>query len=138
MMRKIHVLKAFRFSHHPEGSGRLPVEIPFAVGEHEVEDAIATHPWMAAYADGCIETPQAAVVRTTAVKARADEAQANALNAMAQAESAVARLTRAQPEAVKDYALSNEDLNTPLGELRARHGEALSQAPDPVRRQAKR
>lgn len=121
MSKIINVLKPFRFTHNVAG-GRLPVEKVFSVGQHEVSDEIADHPWMGApsYADGHIETPEAAVKRTQAAKAKAEKAAAEAAQATALAEAAMDRLERSQPETAQKQKLSEEALNTPVGQLRAK------------------
>ncbi len=46
-MRKLLAIKAFRFSSPGPGLGRF-----FNAGLHDVPDAMAAHPWIAAGADG--------------------------------------------------------------------------------------
>jgi len=121
---KINVLKPFRFTTPAdrEQGVPLPVERVFTVGEHEIDAKIAKHPWMAApnLADGAIESAQACGARLAAAEKRAKAAQVEADNARAQADFAMQRQVRAQPRKKEAIDLTAEELNTPIGVLRAR------------------
>jgi hypothetical protein len=55
-MTKIKVLKPFTFSSAPTDAASLGgTERRFTVGDHEIPDEIANHPWIKAGADGHIE-----------------------------------------------------------------------------------
>ena len=119
---KINVLKAFRFTApaNREKGVPLPVEKVFTVGEHEITKEMAEHPWMAAGADGCIESAEQARARKKIADAKALEQKAIAENATAQAQYAEDRMKRQQPERAATAKEREEDLNTPVGVLRAR------------------
>lgn len=118
-MPKIRVKKHFRFS--VAGSGRLPTEKAFTPGDHEITDEMAEHSWIKDhYADGAIETPEETAKRLADEAAKLQAALAEAANAQAEADAAIARLTEAQPVEKKKAKLSAKALNTPLNELRAK------------------
>ena len=97
---KINVLKAFRFTTPADRKAGvpLPVEKVFAVGEHEIDEAMLAHPWMAAGADGCIESPAQAKERKRLADEKALEAKIINENALAQAQMAEERQKRQQPQ----------------------------------------
>jgi hypothetical protein len=125
-MTKINVLKPFRFTVPADrDKGRpMPVEKIFTVGEHQIDKEMAAHPWMAApnYADGHIESPQQAAARIAEQRAKAAQAKAVEVHAREQADAAVARVKRTQPERKIASEYRAEDLDTPVGVLRARMG----------------
>ncbi len=130
-MPKINVLKPFTFTPpvlEREGMVGLPQEIKFNIGEHEVDDVIADHPWIAKhFADGHIESPAQARLRLEAVAKKAREDAVNAELAIAMAEQATTRVTGAAQAAATDSKISAEDLHRPVSELRQRQGAALNQ-----------
>jgi len=119
---KINVLRAFRFTlpANREKGIPLPVEKLFTVGVHVIDKDMAAHPWMAAGADGCIESEAQARIRKAAAEKKAAEAKLIEQNATAQAQFAEDRMKRQQPARVAAYKETDADLNTPVGVLRAR------------------
>jgi hypothetical protein len=136
MMVKINVLKAFRFTlpaDRAKGQA-LPVEKVFAVGEQEIDKDIAAHPWMAApgYADGCIESEEQAQARKTIADKKAKEAAQVIERANASAQAAQTRMERVQPQREAASIETHDDLNTPVGVLRARQGAVKEPEVKPV------
>lgn len=123
-MAKIRVLKPFIFSAQPPPGEKIPVERYFAPGEHEVDDVIASHPWIKDhFADGRIETPEQAKERTAKAAAEAKRIAADAKQANELAEAAAQRLSRAAATTTKASAEEIErELNTPVNELKVRQG----------------
>lgn len=125
-MPKINVLKPFGFSRKPKDGQGLPLEQVFRVGEHEVDDEMAAHPWIAKhFADGCIETPEAAAARTKLIADKAEQAAADAEQARIVAEAAFARLNVVHARGTLDSEEAAKDLATPIGELTAKQGEGI-------------
>jgi hypothetical protein len=143
MAKIIRVLKPFVFSTRPVGGTDRapPVERKFTVGDHEIDDGTAAHPWIAAGADGKIESAEAALARITAEKVKADELTAANETARIAAERALEQLEKrartadkiasaiadieANPEAPVAASAAAKDelqknLDTPVSELRAK------------------
>jgi hypothetical protein len=126
-MPKINVLKPFRFT-TPANRAKgipLPVERLFAVGEHTIDATLAKHPWIAApsYADGCIEKPEAKQRRVATIEAKEKSQAAEIAHAQAFATAAVARQQSNEGRTKKLSEYTDEELNTPMGVLRARQQE---------------
>jgi hypothetical protein len=133
-MTTINVLKAFRFTTPAdrEHGVPMPIERVFTVGEHEIDAATARHPWIAApnYADGCIETPKGAAQRRIARQEKEQLDASTVLHATEAAEQAIARMRRNQPKRADQVQATEEELNTPVGILRARQQTQAVSAPD--------
>jgi hypothetical protein len=120
-MPSINVLKPFVFS-LPGTNGKMAREHKFSVGEHEVSDEVANHPWIAeSFADGHIETPKARAERTARAAAAADAAAKAAAKAKAAAEASVKRLEAANTNGQKTAAATDE-LNLPIGQVATNNG----------------
>ncbi len=118
---KINVLKPFVFSAPLEKDQRLPTERLFTVGEHEITEEMANHPWIKnTHAEGKIESPEQRVKRVKEQKVKADADAAQAAIATAEAEAAVRRATTAQPVLTASAEELEEELNTPVHVLRER------------------
>ena len=128
---KINVLKPFRLSRKPTRDGQLPTEQEFGVGEHEIDEETAAHPWMAApnFADGHIESPQAMHARLKAQAERNAFVRDNADKANRDAQAAMDRLVRSHNMNQEDKDKTYEDLNTPLNVLKAKSGDGLGELP---------
>lgn len=126
MSVKIRVLKPFVFTPTPTPGVRgQPQEIRFAVGpngeamEYEVPDEVWAHPWMNKdYADGKIESPAQAALRTEAAAKAAEVAAAEAAAAKARAEAAVARMETSSAIRQEQVDADRVAMNTPRGQLR--------------------
>lgn len=117
-MPKINVLKPFKFTSPAHGQA-LPKEHHFSKGEHEVSDEVANHPWIARdFADGHIETPQAAAARTTAEAEAADVAHRAAMAAQARAQGAMDRLNLAHVTGDKEKVAGLSSLDTPVNQMK--------------------
>jgi hypothetical protein len=121
-MPKIRVTRPFILSMPSPDEGRIPIEIPFTVGEHDIEQKIADHPYIKSFADGRIETPEQAKIRAAAVIKAAEDAKAEAAQVQAQADAALKRLEVNSPKAAKAANLAAESLDTPVNKLRAKQG----------------
>lgn len=124
-MPKIRVLKSFVFSHPQRADEKLTTETLFRVGEYEITDAVANHPWIKAGADGKIESAAQAVERTKAEAAKAEASKAEADAANAAATAAVARLKAAEPGATGTAEEIAAELNTPIDVLKQRRALGL-------------
>lgn len=127
-MPSIRVTRPFTFS-YPLGRGeKVAREKLFPIGDHEVDDEIAKHPWIARdFADGCIETPAQAQERAQAAAIVASKAQDDADYWKAHAEAAMRRaesLSLVQTHG--DAAALERELNTPINQLGARQGAGIS------------
>lgn len=121
---QINVLKPFRFSYFADPSDRIATEQAFSIGEHEIPDGhpMLNHPWIREhYADGRIETPAQAGARQKEAERLKREREALEAQQMAAAQAAFDKRVKAHEKgaAVNQEALERE-LNTPVGELRAR------------------
>jgi hypothetical protein len=125
MPETIRVLKPFMFSHPATKGQKLTTETRFSVGEHEIEDEIANHPWIRSGADGRIESPAQAAARAAEEEQKAKEAKAEADNANAQALAAAERLKRAEPRTAGTAEELEAELNTPVSVLRAQRGQGV-------------
>jgi hypothetical protein len=131
MSKIINVLKPFAFSKpltSITGNG-LPEVIHFRVGEQEITDELAAHPWIAPpnNADGHIETEEATEERKKVETKKKAKDDAEAENALAQAQASLSRLERNQEKEEK-LSPSEEDLNTPINKLRSKQGAKQSGA----------
>jgi len=107
-MVTIHVLKSFRFT---EKTPTAHKEHLFTVGDHEISDEFAAHPFFARdFADGHIERPEQTAER---LKAEEDKAAVEALIAEQSKARAEASLARLQNNAT--VQAQRKELETPLG-----------------------
>lgn len=136
-MKKIRVLKPFVFSIIPKAGGVIAQETKFHIGEHEIADEIADHPWIKSLADGHIESDEEFAKRVQVDEERlALEAAINE-KARVDAEAAFARVQEMYGQngpsihgddknpaddlnAPIDQEKLNEELNTPINELNKR------------------
>lgn len=125
-MPKITVLKPFGFSRKPKDGQGLPLEQTFRPGDHEIDDEMAAHPWIANhFADGCIETPEATAARTKLAADKAAQAATDAEQARIVAEAAFARLNVVHARGTLDSEEAAKDLETPVGTLTAKQGVGI-------------
>lgn len=124
-MNTINVLKPFVLSLAPKMGSQVPAEIKFRVGEHQVTDEIANHPYILAGADGHIESAKQAVARATEAQRKADMAKAQADAANLNAKRALERLEATHRTSATNSAQAAAVLDTPLNELN-RTGTASS------------
>lgn len=131
-MPTIRVIRPFTFSYPLGTSEKVARERHFPIGEHEIEESVADHPFIAKhFADGCIETPEQARKRaeeaaTVAKKAQddADYWKAHAEAAFKRAEALSIVQTNGDPKALE------RELNTPVNQLGAQQGAGIqSSAP---------
>jgi hypothetical protein len=140
MTVKIRVLKPFVFTPTPTPGVRgQPQEIAFKVGpngeamEYEIPDEVWAHPWMKKdFADGKIESPAQAAIRTAAEAKKAEDAAAEAAAAKARAEAAVARMEAAQGIRQEQVNADAKLLDTPRGQLRTVGNQGGSDMDVPV------
>jgi hypothetical protein len=119
-MPTIRVKKTFVYSRPPKEGEKLAVERTFLPGEHEIDDEMAAHPWIAEhFADGHIESPAEAKARAEAAEAAATVAAAEAAQVQALADAAVARMAVGRGEEASKDDIEKE-LNTPVSKLRKR------------------
>lgn len=127
MPKTIRVVKPFVFSYPLESDKKIHREKHLAAGEQEIDDEMAAHPWIEKhFADGCIETPAAALARTQAAKVAADKATEDNQRILAEAQAAFDRAVT-QSRAVmtpSDVAL-HKALNTPINELGTQQGAGI-------------
>lgn len=129
MPRKINVLKRFTFSYPPHPDHKLHREKQIEVGEQEIDEVMANHPWIREhYADGCIERPEAAVARADAAKATADKTAAEAKAAIEEAERAYNRTVAMAASVAVSPEQLEKDLNTPINRLAAEQGTGIDSA----------
>jgi hypothetical protein len=106
-MATIHVLKSFRFT---EKTPTAYKEHLFTVGDHEISDEMAAHPFIARdFADGHIERPEATLER---LKAAEEKAAREALIAKQAKDRADASMARLQNNAT--VQAQSKELSTPL------------------------
>jgi len=125
-MAIIRVLRPFVFTYPLTAGERLNRERVFGVGEHEVDDAVASHPWIKAYADGRIESPQQEAARLKAAADNAAELARIAEQSRVASEAAFARLVGNAPAAKMTAEEMEAALNTPVDQLRAKQGAAIA------------
>jgi len=126
-MAIIRVLKPFVFTFPTEPGVRVPTEEVFkAVGDVQIADdhPLLSHLWFTRdYCDGKVESPAQAGARLAKEKAELEDQERQNAVSRAAAEAAVARV-QPKGEAVKiDNAALEEELNTPIPELRRRQDE---------------
>lgn len=126
-MTTIRVIRPFTFS-YPLGEGqKVHTEKFFPVGDHDVDDVIANHPWIVKhFADGCIETPEQARKRAAEASAIASRAEEDARYWTAHAEAAVKRAEAMAPQNAGDAKALEAELNTPINQLGVRQGAGIS------------
>lgn len=124
----INVLKPFMFSHPPAYGERLTTETRFSVGEHEVDESVANHPWIRAGADGKVETAAQAKVRADKAAKKAEQDRIDADIALAAADAAVNRLRAGEPTRTASREEIDAELNTPIDQLRAKRGQGMPAA----------
>lgn len=133
-MQKINVLKPFVLSIKAQVNQKLPTEIKFKPGVHEISEEIANHWYIREYADGCIETPEQAAARIQAAAAEAERVEKENEKSRREAEAAFRRATGASGEK-KPLDMSDEklqkELNTPVNQLQANAGKDID-APAPA------
>jgi len=119
---KIKVIKPFVFSSLPNGDeGKLAVQVPFAVGEYEISDDMANHPWIRVHlADGCIEDPKVTLRNAEESAKQAEAALAQARKITEQAAAAFARATAGSKGAATSAADIQKELNTPASQLKTK------------------
>jgi hypothetical protein len=140
MAVKIRVLKPFVFTPQPNPNVHgQPQDLPFKVGpngepmEYDIPDSVWAHPWMSRdFADGKIESPAQAVVRTAAEAKKADEAAAEAAAAKARSEAAIQRMESAQRINQARVDADSKLLDTPRGQLRIAGNQGGSDMDVPV------
>jgi hypothetical protein len=117
-MPRIRVLKPFVFSRLPAGD-KLATEKHYPVGEHDIDEEMADHPWIRDHhADGRIESPAQTALRLEHHAVNLQQAAESAALASAEAQAAFARLTAAQPGAKASAEEIQKQLNTPVNILR--------------------
>ncbi len=136
-MPRIHVLRPFVYSTKPSPGHKLPTERRFARGHHEIadDDPMLRDPWITKhFADGAIETPEAAAERARLLVEKADADAAEARRVQASADAALARAGSANPATKVNYAEHERALNTPVNELKGASGESIDKvSPDQAR-----
>lgn len=122
MSKKIRILKAFVFSRPQSPDQRIPLEKSYPVGDIEIDDEMAEHPWIKVHlADGKIESDEQAAARLALEKERAKAKAEEDEKQRIASEAALART-------VKQIAANNQtsaevvekELNTPVSKLRQR------------------
>jgi hypothetical protein len=109
-MSQINVVRPFVYTRKPPKGLKVPVELWFKVGVHEIDDETASDPFISKYfADGCIETPaqaqeraRVATEQATRIQREADEANLFAKQAYDRAVAAAqigGKLRREDPPA---------------------------------------
>lgn len=137
-MARLHILRPFVYSSQPSPGHKLPRERHFKKGHIEIsdDDPMLADPWITKhFADGAIETPQAARARADAAAQDAERATQEAQRATASAEQALARAGTSHVSRVNETQLQ-KDLNTPTNELRGRSGSDVDTVSPEQRRAA--
>jgi hypothetical protein len=128
-MATIRVLKSFVFTPPPERRSRVPTEMKFRTGPNrEPVDVtipdnhpLLTHPWyLDDHCDGCVESPEQAKARVDRERAALAASVAQNTASLAQAQAAVDRMQNAGKSILGSKEEQEEELNTPIPELRAR------------------
>jgi hypothetical protein len=115
----IRVKKTFVYSRPPKEGEKLAAEKTFHPGEHEVDEEMASHPWIREhYADGCIESPAEAAARAAETKAAAEKAAIEAAQVQALADAALARMATGAAGTTATKEEIEAELNTPVAKLR--------------------
>jgi len=126
-MAIIRVLKPFVFTYPVQPGVRVPTEEVFkVVGDVQIADdhPLLSHPWFTRdHCDGKVESAAQAEARLVKEKADLEEQERQNAISRAAAEAAVNRLLP-KGEALKiDNEALQEELNTPIPELRRRQAE---------------
>ena len=120
VVHTINVLRPFVFTWPQGPTEREPREKLFTVGEHEIDEVMAAHPWIVKhFAEGRIERPEQ---RAERLKAKAAKIAAVAEQDAREREASEAALRRAIGGIVATSKASKEEiereLNTPISQLR--------------------
>lgn len=127
-MPSIRVLRPFLFSYPLKEGQRFAKERHLVPGDQEIDDEIASHPWIKDhFADGCIETPEQAQQRLADAKAIARKAEDDAKLHLAQAEAALKRAEATSPDAKGEEEKIKKALNTPVNALQNQQGAGITQ-----------
>lgn len=116
----IRVLKPFMFTFPAKATEKLTTERLFTIGDHEIDDEIANHPWIKAGADGKIESVAQARARHAKALAAVLSAEEEARVAADSANAAMARIQSSQPENKASAEEIERELNTPVHEIKKR------------------
>jgi len=126
MPTTIRVLKPFMFTFPTAPDERTPTEQRFTAGDVTLEDnhPLLSHRWFKRdFCDGRVESPAQAKARLDEEKRKLDEQEAQNAISKAAAEAAVARLLPKGDAIQTDNEALQEELNTPIPELRRRQEE---------------